>query len=129
MAFSKKSTHVSVPTHLKWIVVNPGKVGKTFDILTIFRNPEWKTFTFFAGEFKFNLKVESQEEYEETYQELQKSFRRGFVKATLTDESNLEEKSYTCAIHIESIPESKGGRPYEIDKNRWKIAPRKDNSD
>lgn len=126
MGFSRTSTHVSVPTHLKWIVQNPEKVGETFDIVTIFRNSEWKTVTFFSDEFKFNLKLDSAEEYEETYNELQKSFRRGFVKATLTDKTDLENKIYTCSINIESVPESKGGRKYEINKNRWSIDPRKD---
>lgn len=123
MAFTRKETVQSVPTHLKWIVLNPEKVGETFEIVTILRNKEWRTFTFFCKEFKFNLKEETEEAYEETYNELQKSFRRGFVLATLTDETNLGDKKYSCRINIESIPESKGGRRYTVDKNRYSIEP------
>lgn len=121
MAFKRTDTVKSVPTHLKWIVSNPEKVGEKFPIVLVIRNADWKTFTFFSKEFKFNIKVDSSEEFEEVYDELQKSFRRGYVLAYLEDKTNLEEKSYTCEVFIEACPKEKGGRGYEVDKNRYKI--------
>lgn len=121
MPFKRKETVTSVPTHLRWIVKNPENVGKEFEIVTILLNQEWKTITFFTSDFKFNLKAESIEEFLETKDDLYKSLKRGYCKASLKDETNLEEKQYTCSINIDSIPESKGGRGYELGKNRISI--------
>lgn len=122
MSFKRKVKNVSVPTHTQWIKSNPGLVGTTHEIVLVLRNSEWRTFTFFTKKFKFNLKLENDQEYSETYDEFQKAFRRGFVRANLKDDSVLEERVYECCIDIESVPESKGGRPYQIDKSRYTIA-------
>jgi Lhr-like helicase len=126
MSFKRKVKNVSVPTHNQWIKSNPGLVGTTHEIILVLRNKEWRTFTFFTNSFKFNLKLDSDEEFEETYNEFQKAFRRGYVRANLKDDSVLEERTYECCIDIESIPEDKGGRRYEIDKSRYTIQPSKE---
>lgn len=123
MAFKTKVTHTSVPTHLKWIVANPGSVGKIFEIVTILRNAEWRTITFFTSSFKFNMKLQDDKEYHETYVELYKAFKRGYVIANIKDETNLETREYSCSVEIDAAPESKGGRKYELSTNRVTIAP------
>lgn len=123
MGFKKTSTHVAVPTHLKWIVANPGKVGNEFEIVTILMNEEWKTITFFSHDFKFNLKCSTDQEYTVTNDDLYKAFKRGSVKAILKDETNLEERKYTCSIDIEPLSPEKGGRKYKFGTYRISIEP------
>ena len=122
MSFKRKETVKSVPTHLRWIVLNPDQVGKEFPIVTVMTNKEWRTITLFGQVFKFNIKYDSPEEFEENYKELIKSFKRGYVIANIKDESDLENKEYTCSIHIEAKPESQGGRKYEVNNGIYKIA-------
>lgn len=123
MAFKKTETTTPVPTHLKWIVSHPEQEGSIHEINLILINPEWKTLTFFSEAFKYNMKLSSDEEFLATRDELYKSMKRGFVKANLKDKSVIASKTYEVEIYIDATQPDKGGRKYELGKNRVSIQP------
>lgn len=121
MPFKRTDSVKSVPTHLRWIVQNSDQVGKTFYIIRVMTNEEWKTITFFGEHFKFNLKYGSLDEFKDEYKELIKSFKRGYVVANMKDETDLEAKEYKVSVEIDSKPESQGGRHYEVNRGIYSI--------
>lgn len=129
MAFKSKESTVAVPTHLKWIVANPELKGSTHDIVTILRNAEWKTVTYFTETFKLNVKMRTDDDYCKYVDEMIKVFKRGYVKATITDSSDLEKKRYEADVFIDAMSQEKGGRHYEFGKNRITIDIVDDKSD
>lgn len=122
MAFNRKDSIIPIPTHMKFVMNNPDEIGKEFNINLILLNSEWKAITFFTSTFKYNLKCSSAEEFLEYRDELYKNLKRGFCKATIKDLSTLEPKTFQVDLTIDSIPESKGGRKYELGKNRVSIS-------
>jgi len=124
MSFKFKDTAAPIPTHMKFITQNPESIGKTFDINLILLNSDWKAITFFTEEFKFNLKSSTAEEFVEYKDSLYKSLRRGFCKAEIIDTSKIDPKTFQVEVVIDSMSEDKGGRKYELGKNRISIAPK-----
>lgn len=123
MSFKAKSSNQPTPTHVRWAANNKDKFGESFEIVLVLVNPEWRTLTFFAKEFKVNFKLDSDESFLAKRDELYKSFKRGYVFASLKDSSTIEPLNYEVDIDLEAKPESQGGRKYNLGKNRIDIEP------
>ena len=123
MGFSHKDTTTPIPTHMKFIQQNPVEIGGIWNINLILLNADWKAITFFTDSFKYNIKAKTDEEFCNLRDSLYKSLKRGYCVAKITDTSSLEPKKFEVDVQIDSAPESKGGRRYELGKNRITILP------
>lgn len=114
MPFNLSGGTTKVPTHLKWAESNPGKLGKSYPIVQILQNIEWKTITFITTEFKCNEKFDTEEQFCSVMNDLQSEAETGkTVFAEIVDKSNPDELFYGYDVEIFKATAKQGGRRCE----------------
>ena len=116
MAFESRVSTRSLPTHLKFIINNPESVGIIDPVKRVMYNEDWRTITFFGTKFKFNIKYETGEELGQAWYAVCEEFKGKYVIAELIDESNLEDKEYTCTVRLSKASKSEGGKTFTANK-------------